>query len=345
MLNNILSFYKNKTSTLRQSQFIIRCTFGISIVAIAIMLPFGINNFFQDRFFSGVTALLVAFLFIANAILALKGKYSLYLNLLSTVPALALASITALINLEVLGAFWSFVCVFAIYFVLPFRFAKHASWVYLLCVLSTAWVILEQDIAIRFCVALLSVTLFTFIFSGEMSRTKKALKLQAQTDPLTGLFNRTKLARVTSKAIREFTSSGIVSTICIIDVDHFKSINDNMGHEAGDNVLIMLASQLKSLTSHKDKVFRIGGEEFLLLLPNTPIAESELIAEAIRDVIATTSFHTNLDKNQPRTETFHVTVSIGMAQISEGFSAQQWINDADQKLYLAKQQGRNRVVM
>ena len=339
----MLTALKTKVANLQNANFIIRCTFGISIVALLIMLPFGINNFIQGRFLGGVTALLVAALCMVNAFLAIRGRYNLYINFLGFVPALVLASITALVTLQGTGSFWPFVCMFAIYFVLPFRFAKHASWIFLCCVLFAAWTSLDQALAVRFSAAMITITIFIFIFSSEVARASKKLEYQAETDPLTGLLNRKSLVENISKAICGFESGGKLSTMCIIDIDHFKEINDKMGHEAGDSVLIALASQLKKITSRNDLVFRVGGEEFLLLMTNTALPESQQVAEAIREVIATTPFYSSVAENKQR-ESFNVTVSIGLSQVSPNTNVQQWMSETDENLYLAKKQGRNRVV-
>ena len=119
-----------------------------------------------------------------------------------------------------------------------------------------------------------------------------------------------------------------------MDIDYFKAINDELGHDIGDHVLMQLGAFLKDSFRDSDKVFRIGGEEFLILLYNTDEANSIDIAEKIRRGIE------NISLIPGRT----VTVSIGVAGLGSGKGWEQWMKACDKNLYEAKNSGRNRVV-
>jgi diguanylate cyclase (GGDEF)-like protein len=122
--------------------------------------------------------------------------------------------------------------------------------------------------------------------------------------------------------------------MCIFDVDHFKRINDDFGHATGDTVL----KELVALVSHRmrklDVLFRIGGEEFLLYLPDTKEDDAEKMAEQLRQLIA----GTKLIEDRP------VTVSFGVSGLQSGDTLDTWLKLADDALYKAKQSGRNRVL-
>jgi diguanylate cyclase (GGDEF)-like protein len=157
----------------------------------------------------------------------------------------------------------------------------------------------------------------------------------AITDKLTGLYNRTLLKDSLEQAIHQSKRTFTPFTLVIMDVDHFKKINDELGHEIGDDVLVQLGMFLKDFLRDSDKVFRIGGEEFLILLYNTDEANSIEIAEKLRKGIE------GLSLIPDRT----VTVSIGVAGLSSVSDWKQWMKVCDQNLYEAKNRGRNRVVV
>ncbi|MFK7831623.1 MAG: GGDEF domain-containing protein [Congregibacter sp.] len=325
---------RKRLSALGRADFITRSAFGISLAAFLIMSSFGINNFVQGRFAGGVTALLLALLFFANTVTTSRGTYPLYLNLFGIVPALALASITALISLQVVGSYWPYLCVFSIYFILPFHYAKYASLAYLVLVLAVASVYLERVIAIRFCTVLIATSVFIFIFSREIEKSQDGLKKLATTDTLTGVLNRTMLTESLTQATEQFHRRGNLSTVCLIDIDNFKAINDNFGHDAGDKVLATFAKEISKQLAVDDVLFRIGGEEFLILLKNTGVNEGQKTAEVIRSIVQELSL----------LEGHEVTVSIGVSEVDAGFDWKAWMKSCDEKLYLAKKRGRNQVV-
>lgn len=331
----MISAVRNSLLALKKADFITRSAFGISLIALLIMLPFGINNFIQGRFYGGLTALTVAALFAINAVITCRGKYPLLLNLFGIVPALAVASITALVSLGVVGSYWPYLCVFGTYYILPFDYAKYANLVYLVLVLAVASMSLEQTIAIRFCMVLIGISLFIFVFSREIAKTQATLKRQATTDPLTGVLNRMLLAESLTQATERFHRRGALSTVCLIDIDNFKSINDNYGHDAGDKVLVGVALEITKLLSQKDTLFRVGGEEFLILMHETDAGNGWKTAEAIRSLV----------QDLRLVENHEVTVSIGVSEVDASFDWKTWMQVSDEKLYFAKENGRNQVVM
>ena len=162
---------------------------------------------------------------------------------------------------------------------------------------------------------------------------KQLLEL-SQTDPLTSLRNRRAFdARLEEEFLHARRYERPLS-LAIIDVDHFKSINDEHGHDAGDAVLRGVAKIIGGGTRQTDFVARIGGEEFAILLPETPLFEALQFAEKVRSSIAAQDIAGH-----------HVTISIGIANIPHsGVPEMRYLfNAADQALYRAKNRGRNRV--
>jgi diguanylate cyclase (GGDEF)-like protein len=197
------------------------------------------------------------------------------------------------------------------------------------------WHLFEIDEATRFTVTFTLVSLYSAIFLHVVARQYSDLQKMAVTDKLTGLYNRTLLKDSLEQAIHQASRTNTPFTLIIMDVDHFKKINDELGHEVGDQVLVQLGPFLKESLRSSDKVFRIGGEEFLILLYNTDEANSIEIAEKLRKGIESLSLIPD------RT----VTVSIGVAGLSSDSDWKQWMRTCDNNLYAAKDRGRNRVVV
>ncbi|MBN8962836.1 MAG: GGDEF domain-containing protein [Rhizobiales bacterium] len=173
------------------------------------------------------------------------------------------------------------------------------------------------------------------IFMLVSERTVRAHKTAASLDPLTGIFNRRGFAEATARMIEREADAGRPVTVMILDIDHFKSINDRFGHAAGDDVLCRFASVISNTLRITDLCGRIGGEEFAALLPCS-MEEALLAAERVREAFATSGIviaETPVD----------TTVSIGVAGGPVGTELDVLLAAADTALYQAKRAGRNRV--
>ncbi|MEC9250085.1 MAG: PleD family two-component system response regulator [Pseudomonadota bacterium] len=159
----------------------------------------------------------------------------------------------------------------------------------------------------------------------------------AITDALTGLHNRRFIESRLRQAVDSANSGGAPVSVLLLDIDYFKRINDTHGHEAGDVVLKVFAERLTSQLRALDIAARFGGEEFVILMPGSGLAEAELAAERMRRNVANTPFKLAADLELP------VTVSIGLAQASSGEVMESLLRRADAALYQAKTDGRNRV--
>ncbi len=180
----------------------------------------------------------------------------------------------------------------------------------------------------------MAVSVFTAIFTRIISDQQDKLQALAVTDPLTGLFNRTLLQVSLEQVIQQNNRTDEPMTLITIDIDHFKKINDTLGHDAGDSVLKSVADLLRKRFRRIDKVFRLGGEEFMVLLHGTDNVNGQQIAEELRNAV------TLLETlpNQP------ITVSIGVATFQSGEDWTTWMKRSDDNLYRAKLEGRNQVV-
>ncbi|MFW6170698.1 MAG: GGDEF domain-containing protein [Planctomycetota bacterium] len=157
---------------------------------------------------------------------------------------------------------------------------------------------------------------------------------EARTDPLTSLPNRRALDESLSQWLSEWTRHGRPLSVLMIDIDHFKAFNDTYGHQVGDAVLKQVAQLLERSIRESDIAGRFGGEEMVVLLPDTEVAEACATAVRIRREVIQTPF---IDQGRP----LHVTVSVGSAQCLRGELAEGLIRRADEALYAAKEAGRN----
>lgn len=188
-------------------------------------------------------------------------------------------------------------------------------------------------LALEFAVQILgNFAIAVLIYSVATDRAERQLALLAELDSLTGIGNRRWLDRMRPSRL----SPG--DSVFCIDLDHFKRVNDRFGHATGDTVLVAVAATLRNLKRPDDVLARMGGEEFLLFLPELRSADTLAVAERIREAIQAIPF-------QQQGTVLGVTASIGVAQV--GRPGERWddlVHAADMALYDAKRDGRNRVV-
>lgn len=160
-------------------------------------------------------------------------------------------------------------------------------------------------------------------------------------DPLTGLANRRHFRAVVDRAIDVVARSGEPALMLMMDIDHFKKVNDTYGHQAGDQVLQAIAKTLLGCVRPMDTVARLGGEEFAVMLPSCHTAYGSIVAERIRKTIE------SLPIPIAPGQSIQVTISVGGAFAPEWVrsTAALWSERADQQLYRAKAEGRNRVLL
>ncbi len=169
-----------------------------------------------------------------------------------------------------------------------------------------------------------------------LSARSETMEQAALTDALTGMQNRRYFDDALKEYIEEFRRIGRPIGLMILDLDHFKQINDTHGHDAGDEVLRAVAKCLKDMTRYHDVVARLGGEEFAVVAPNMETDQLAKLAERIRKAVATTAVTAG-------TARLKVTTSVGLAVWDGKEPSEELFRRADMQLYQAKRLGRNRV--
>ncbi len=174
----------------------------------------------------------------------------------------------------------------------------------------------------------------------ELRDQLKQERARAMTDPLTGLYNRFALMEKLQAAAGEVSNDEPLSII-MLDIDRFKAINDEHGHLIGDRVIRFVAQILQRNVKGQDTAARFGGEEFTVLLPATPLAGAEAVAEVIRKAVSKAQL-VRADTKQPIGQ---ITISAGVAAFNQDEDVERFIERADRALYQSKNDGRDRVTI
>ncbi|MEE4305147.1 MAG: GGDEF domain-containing protein [Wenzhouxiangella sp.] len=175
-------------------------------------------------------------------------------------------------------------------------------------------------------------SLFSMIFAARVDSQRERLSLLAERDGLTGAFNRRSLDRDLPAFVD--ASARLKAPLCLalLDLDDFKRLNDEAGHDAGDRILVRLSEVVASATREHDRFYRYGGEEFVLVLPQTSLEGAQRALANLRD-----EFAKSMAPGDPA-----VTFSAGLAEHADGESAANWMLRADRALFRAKRAGKNR---
>lgn len=186
-------------------------------------------------------------------------------------------------------------------------------------------------------ITVVTISYFTYMFTQRMDEGQKRLHRRADYDELTGLYNRYLLNYLLSKELESIQKDRHPSFLAIVDIDFFKKVNDNYGHNVGDTVLKQIADHFRGNLRNVECFGRWGGEEFVILSKHGTTKEEFIeILEGLRKSVERSSFG-------ERGQLLHITISIGLGEYAEGMTAEDFVKAADDHLYEAKQNGRNRL--
>ncbi len=314
--------------------FRVKANLGLALAAVFILTPFSVNNFVQGRPVLGLGSFAIVVVLGFRSWRMWRGLDAERLTLLVLVPSILLFLSLSIQNQGIVGIFWSYPALMAFYILLSERSAILANLLLLVVVAPQAWMVLDENLAWRAVATLLAVSVFAAIFIHAIAIAHGRLEKLATTDSLTGLLNRATLMDEIADAIEQNHRSAAPVTLFAFDIDHFKSINDSFGHARGDDVLVELAELLRTRFRRIDRIFRTGGEEFLIILSGTDEATGTMIGEELREKIASSQ----ILRERP------VTISGGIASLLPDDSADAWLQRADERMYEAKNTGRNRIV-
>jgi len=322
-----------------------------SLVSVVFLVTFGIENFFSDQLTLALILLAAALIIFSNYIyLRITGRHlhtSIFIIFLTSSLFVYLLVSGGVGNS---GHLWFFILPSLVYLVLGLKSGSVCICILLVVIayilffaenlLQTSY---DSFFSRRYFAAFVCVSLTALVHEytredrrQELLALSKKLSFLSQTDDLTGLANRRAITGMIQREIVRYERKKRPFCLLIADIDHFKDVNDVHGHECGDQVLVALAGTLDNNTKKQDIVSRWGGEEFIILLPETTYEEGKISAERLRQAIE--SLEVVYDD-----ETIRITISIGLAEYIKGQTFNQIIRTADDLLYQAKGSGRNQV--
>ncbi len=228
--------------------------------------------------------------------------------------------------------YWAYPSTLACFCILKARTAAIFGILSLLLLFPALYPALEGQEVILICVTLTMLCLFGYTFTKISYNQHVELSKLAARDGLTGAWNRRSLDHAIDQLFNKRQRMTINASLIIMDIDHFKKINDTYGHAVGDEILIKIADLLKSSVRISDQIYRYGGEEFVLIAEGEDLKQAAVIAESLRS---------RIEKSE-LIEGQKVTISLGVAELTQASTPEQWITLADEALYQAKRKGRNR---
>ena len=311
-----------------------RTTYWIALTALLVVTPFTVNNFVHLRFGLAVASLVVVLVLVLNAWGARARRCGPGTVLATVVPPTVVFLAISTASQGVIGVLWCFPAVLSFYCMLPQRMAWAANAALLAVELPVMAATVESAVALRGAATLFGVSLFAAIQTRIIDGQQAQLSERVVTDPLTGLLNRHALVPTLERAIGRAAAEGVPAAIALVDLDRFKRVNDEHGHEVGDIVLQGLGALLRSRMRPGDAAFRIGGDEFLVVLHGADRAEAERWAEDARRAVRADGLLAG----------HALTASVGHAALCEGEGRREWVRRADSALYRAKAGGRDRAV-
>lgn len=339
--------YKKMVTFMPTSQLIkrLRSDFQLSIMSlmglfgIISITPYAVYRLATGNYLVGAVDTLIV---LSTAIAVLYGwrtgdtaKPGIFLAAIFSAGATLIA-----INLNVNGLFWIYPTILFNFFMVPPRTALLATMLMLTTLIGYGYFkpgsVFESNYQmVSFLVTGMMASILSFVFAYRTNDQRDQLQLLAIHDSLTGARNRRAMNEELKIAASIKKRHGNSYGVLVMDLDHFKRVNDDYGHQAGDQVLVDFVELIKNASRKEDRLFRFGGEEFLLLLPNTERIGLQTAAENLHQ-------HINQHLRGPGGA---VTMSVGGAILRRDEHWEDMLQRADQRLYRAKSAGRNCIVI
>jgi len=308
----------------------------VAVLAFLFITPFGVHRFLEGDYLVAASDLIIVLAAGSSAVRAWKtGDTRVSGLIISIVSSFGFIIVTFSMGIE--GVFWIYpLIMFVFYLSPPLPALIQVSTVTAALVVWEFFlphtIFYTQVQLISFLTTAATATSFSYLFAGRNQRQRSQLLHWATKDPLTGLDNRRGLEKQIQCALSTKTDNTTDYGLLVMDLDSFKYINDTMGHSEGDRVLRELAHLISTSIRLSDHAFRYGGDEFVILLSNI---NSRGLEEVCRNVLQKIRSTLRCGANP-------VTVSIGAALLGSAKDAESWFLRADQCLYKAKEDGRNR---
>lgn len=299
-------------------------------VVVFFVTPFVVYSFFQQHYAIVLTSSVFIVISIVNSF-SIKNKRVILIPYFFCFSLIVITLVLLITMIGIKALLWTYPFVFTIFFVQERHIARIYSSIFYISLVVASAFSSELDILLRFAVTLFMLILLTDAVVSELMRMESKLREMTVRDPLTNAHNRRYMNHIMEITIEETRRNFGPASIVMLDIDHFKKINDKHGHAKGDAVLIKLVNLLHQRQRKLDYVFRSGGEEFVMILRNTGLQQALSLAENLRINIEETEL---LDGEK-------ITISLGVAEYHAGETEAEWLHQADELLYEAKHSGRN----
>lgn len=306
----------------------------ITLYAVSAFLtigPFAVFRLLKGQLLVGLTDAGIVLAFCSLAALAWRPNWTrLVANLLAVVAASAVVAVVHFLGLSYM---WVFSCLVG-NFLMADRYAALS-----INVIMVVFIGFEPNLfatgtdRATFVAVATMISLLSLIFASRVNQQRSRLMELAERDGLTGALNRRSLNHDLRVLQRRLNGQSPPHCLVLIDLDNFKLLNDEFGHEAGDRVLQELTRFANRSTRDTDRFYRYGGEEFALLLPNTALDDARQVVTKLGRGFS----------EQVRSPAGEATFSAGVARVRAGETVEDWLNEADRCLLEAKRLGKNRV--
>ena len=305
----------------------------ITIVSLLTFLPFSIKNVVLGEYV--YAALLITFeLSLLLEVYWFYTRQRPMISYLLPVTLLVACGIFAIPILGINGSYWAFPIAVCVVFVMPTRMSLIFNIIMIVGVAITGYYYFDHYALLRL-VGALSITAFSSLFvTTSFLNLQDRFKELSITDSMTGAYNRAQLDAFLGTALELHQKTGLSSTIALIDIDNFKQVNDRFGHDVGDQMIQSVVRVFKETARPNDFIFRLGGDEFLILYRKSGLKDSYIRLEKLRQKVSELRVHNNLSAS----------ISAGITSSNADINISQWMKHADLSLYSAKHNGRNRIV-
>ena len=317
----------------------LKTDFRLSIItllgasAILGITPFAVFRFLQGDLLAGVVDLAILAVIVGSVTHAwITGRTEhsgLFLAIMTSFSAVVVGALTG-----EPGLFWLFPCLVTSFFLASPRLAIIINLSAISAMMAQTEIFRSLVQMWSFAAGAVVVSACAYVFAFRNESQRERLEHLATIDPLTGVRNRRSMDQELAWAIANADRSGGIYSIALLDIDHFKQINDRYGHGVGDSVLVEMVALIQQHTRRTDRLFRYGGEEFVLLLPDTGDEGLKTVLNNLQQVLRRYLTHPGGT----------VTASFGVAQLVAGEDADTWLSRADAALYQAKESGRDRII-
>jgi len=294
------------------------------------VFPFAVKRFIQQEWTAATIDVIIVTGFIALGTYVYRTRRVRLASIAIALLCVGGVVSTVYVNGPV-QIYWIFPALMAVFYLLQPQEAGFAAVFTIAALFPAVLPVSGSHEAGTIFVTILVTSAFAFAFSLVTSRQRAQLLVLATKDPLTGAGNRRALDAKLADVVNAFRRRGTNASLVIIDLDHFKQVNDVHGHAVGDQILKRVTEIIDLRIRVTDSLYRIGGEEFVVVLEGADLSRAAYLAEQLRMLV----YANELVPDHA------VTISLGVAELKEGEYGNDWLHRADEALYRAKDAGRN----